>query len=44
MRLMDVLFAFPAILLAIAVIAVLGPGTTNAMIAIGITYTRCSRG
>ncbi len=39
MRLMDVLFAFPAILLAIAVIAILGPGTTNAMIAIGITYT-----
>ncbi len=39
MRLMDVLFAFPAMLLAIAVIAVLGPGTTNAMIAIGITYT-----
>ncbi len=39
MRLMDVLFAFPAMLLAIAVIAVLGPGTTNAMIAIGLTYT-----
>ena len=39
MRLMDVLFAFPAVLLAIAVIAVLGPGTTNAMIAIGLTYT-----
>lgn len=39
MRLMDVLFAFPAMLLAIAVIAVLGPGTTNAMIAIGVTYT-----
>ncbi|WP_425560220.1 ABC transporter permease, partial [Kineococcus glutinatus] len=39
MRLMDVLFAFPALLLAIAVIAVLGPGTTNAMLAIGITYT-----
>jgi peptide/nickel transport system permease protein len=39
MRLMDVLFAFPAMLLAIAVIAILGPGTTNAMIAIGITYT-----
>ncbi|GAB7193666.1 ABC transporter permease [Kineococcus sp. NUM-3379] len=39
MRLMDVLFAFPALLLAIAVIAVLGPGATNAMIAIGITYT-----
>ena len=39
MRSMDVLFAFPAMLLAIAVIAILGPGTTNAMIAIGITYT-----
>lgn len=39
MRAMDVLFAFPAILLAIAVIAILGPGTTNAMIAIGIVYT-----
>ncbi|WP_432565294.1 ABC transporter permease [Kineococcus sp. SYSU DK003] len=39
MRAMDVLFAFPAMLLAIAVIAILGPGTTNAMIAIGITYT-----
>ncbi|HSK55077.1 MAG TPA: ABC transporter permease [Jiangellales bacterium] len=39
MRSMDVLFAFPAILMAIAVLAVLGPGTTNAMIAIGIVYT-----
>jgi len=39
MRFMDVLFAFPAILLAIAVLAVLGPGVTNAMIAIGIVYT-----
>ena len=39
MRAMDVLFAFPAILMAIAVIAVLGPGSTNAMIAIGIVYT-----
>ncbi|MFC5380999.1 ABC transporter permease [Aquipuribacter nitratireducens] len=39
MRFMDVLFAFPAILLAIAVLALLGPGTTNAMIAIGIVYT-----
>src|SRR3546814_13559708 len=38
MRLMDVLFAFPAILLAIAVLAVRGPGATNAMIAIGIVY------
>jgi peptide/nickel transport system permease protein len=39
MRAMDVLFAFPAILMAIAVLAILGPGTTNAMIAIGIVYT-----
>jgi peptide/nickel transport system permease protein len=39
MRMMDVLFAFPAILLAIAILAVLGPGVTNAMIAIGIVYT-----
>ncbi len=39
MRAMDVLFAFPAILMAIAVLAILGPGTTNAMVAIGIVYT-----
>lgn len=39
MRMMDVLFAFPAILMAIAVIAILGPGTVNAMVAIGIVYT-----
>ena len=39
MRLMDMLFAFPAILLALAILAVLGPGTTNVMIAIGIVYT-----
>jgi peptide/nickel transport system permease protein len=39
MRLMDVLFAFPAILLAIAILAALGPGVSNAMIAIGIVYT-----
>ena len=39
MRAMDVLFAFPAMLMAIAVLAILGPGTTNAMIAIGIVYT-----
>ncbi|HEX2174938.1 MAG TPA: ABC transporter permease [Nocardioidaceae bacterium] len=39
MRSMDVLFAFPAILMAIAVLAILGPGTTNAMIAVGIVYT-----
>jgi peptide/nickel transport system permease protein len=39
MRLMDMVFAFPAILLAIAILAVLGPGITNAMVAIGIVYT-----
>lgn len=39
MRLTDVLFAFPAILMAIVVMAILGPGMTNAMIAIGIVYT-----
>lgn len=38
MRLMDIVFSFPAILLAIAVVAVRGPGLTNAMIAIGIVY------
>jgi peptide/nickel transport system permease protein len=38
MRFMDILFAFPAILLAIAILAALGPGIGNAMIAIGIVY------
>jgi peptide/nickel transport system permease protein len=39
MRLTDVLFAFPAILLAIAIMAMLGPSASNAMIAIGVVYT-----
>lgn len=39
MRIMDILFAFPAILLAIAILAILGEGVENAMIAIGIVYT-----
>ena len=38
MRAMDVILAFPYILLAIAVVAILGPGLVNAMIAIGIVY------
>jgi peptide/nickel transport system permease protein len=38
MRAMDVIFAFPAILLAIAILAALGKGIENAMIAIGIVY------
>jgi peptide/nickel transport system permease protein len=44
MRLMDVLMAFPAILLAIGVMAVLGTGEINAIIALIIVYTpRCAR-
>lgn len=38
MRAMDILFAFPAILLAIAIMAALGKGIGNAMIAIGVVY------
>lgn len=37
-RFMDILFAFPSILLAMAVVAVLGPSLTNTMLAIGIVY------
>jgi len=44
MRLMDVLMAYPAILLAIGVMAVLGTGEINAIIALIIVYTpRCAR-
>lgn len=39
MRLMDVLFAFPLILLAIGIIAVLGPGALGTSIAIAVVYT-----
>ncbi len=39
MRAMDVVFAFPAILLAIAIMAVLGTTLFNLVIAIGIVYT-----
>lgn len=38
MRFMDVLFAFPAVLLAITIMAILGRGVGNAMIAIAIVY------
>jgi peptide/nickel transport system permease protein len=38
MRAMDVLFAFPIILLAIGIIAALGPGATSTGIAIGVVY------
>ena len=43
----DILYAFPGILLAMAVIAILGPGLTNVMLAIGFAwipvYTRLVR-
>jgi len=38
MRLMDVLLAFPTILLAIFITAILGPSLPNTMIAVGIVY------
>jgi len=47
MRVMDVVLAFPFLLLAIAIVAVLGPGLVNAMLAIAIvnipTYARVIR-
>lgn len=39
MRIVDVMFAFPVLLLALAVVAILGPGVTTTMLAIGIVYT-----
>ncbi len=36
MRIMDIMLAFPSILLAIAIVAILGPQLRNAMLAIGI--------
>jgi dipeptide transport system permease protein len=36
MRLMDIILAFPSLLLALTLVAVLGPGLTNAMIAIAL--------
>ncbi len=45
--LVDILLAFPGILLAIAIVAILGPNLTNALIAIAITqipiYVRITR-
>jgi hypothetical protein len=47
MRSMDVLLAFPSLLLAIAIVTVLGPGLINALLAIGIVsipaYARGAR-
>nr|WP_083441216.1 ABC transporter permease [Nitriliruptor alkaliphilus] len=39
MRLMDVIFSFPVILLAIAIVAVRGPSLTNVMLAIAVVFT-----
>ena len=48
MRIMDVLMAFPGLLLAIAIVTVLGTGLINALLAIGIVsiprYARLVRG
>ncbi|MGH6945000.1 MAG: ABC transporter permease subunit [Geminicoccaceae bacterium] len=38
MRLMDVILALPSLLLAIVIVAILGPGLRNAMIAVAIVY------
>jgi len=38
-RIMDVLFSFPALLLAIAIAAMLGPSVRNAALAIAVVYT-----
>lgn len=42
MRICDVLFAFPGILLAIAVVAVLGSGIANVIIAVAIFHSCCA--
>ena len=48
MRLVDVLYGFPAVLSAILITSILGPGIVNSMLAIGIFYipifTRLTRG
>lgn len=47
MRFIDILMAFPGILLAIAIVSALGPGLVNAMIAVGMqsvpTFARVTR-
>jgi len=47
MRLMDIILAFPSLLLALALVAILGPSLTNAMIAIALVqqphYVRLAR-
>lgn len=47
-RLLDIIMAFPTVLLALAIVAALGPSLTNSIIAIGITtvprFARVIRG
>jgi len=47
MRVMDVLLVFPSLLLAIVVVAILGPGLSNAMLAVAVIalpgFVRLSR-
>ncbi len=47
MRLMDIILALPSLLLAIAIVAILGPSLTNAMLAVAIVimphYVRLTR-
>ncbi len=47
MRLMDIMLTIPGILLAIVIVAILGPGLTNAMLAVAIValpqYVRITR-
>lgn len=39
MRVVDALWAFPTLVLALAIAASLGPGLSNAMVAIGVVFT-----
>jgi len=39
MRVMDVFFSFPAVLLALGIVAALGPHPANVMLAIAVVYT-----
>jgi peptide/nickel transport system permease protein len=47
MRLMDIMLAFPTILLALVIVVIIGPGLFNAMLAVGIvlipTFARITR-
>ncbi|WP_419865004.1 dipeptide/oligopeptide/nickel ABC transporter permease/ATP-binding protein [Candidatus Poriferisodalis sp.] len=38
MRIVDAIFSLPGLILAFAIIAILGPGLTNAMIAVGVLF------